>query len=67
MRDRKLEERGVDVALSTPRRPASSRRRKVKIDKVDARTLASLLRADMLLTCYVLGEEQRSRRELIYM
>jgi transposase len=37
----------------------------VKTDKVDARTLAGLLRADMLPTCYVPGEELRSRRELL--
>ena len=37
----------------------------MKTDKVDARTLAALLRADMLPTCYVPGEELRSRRELL--
>jgi len=38
---------------------------KVKMDRVDAKTLAGLLRADMLPTCYVPGEELRSRRELL--
>ena len=37
----------------------------MKTDKVDARTLAALLRADMLPTCYVPGEELRSKRELL--
>jgi transposase len=37
----------------------------VKTDKVDARTLAGLLRTDMLPTCYVPGEELRSRREFL--
>jgi len=37
----------------------------VKTDRRDAKILASLLRADMLCTCYVPGEELRSRRELL--
>jgi transposase len=61
----RLEERGVDVALSNPSKTRLIAEAKVKTDKVDARTLAALLRADMLPTCYVPGEEQRSRRELL--
>jgi len=37
---------------------------KIKTDKVD-KTLARLLRADMLHTCYVPDDEQRRRRELL--
>ena len=37
----------------------------MKTDRVDAKTLARLLRADMLATCYVPNEEERSRRELL--
>ena len=38
---------------------------KIKTDKVDAKILARLLRADMLFTCYVHGEEIRDRREFL--
>ena len=61
----RLEEHGFDVALSNPSKTRLIAEAKVKTDKVDARTLAALLRADMLLTCYVPGEELRSRRELL--
>jgi transposase len=61
----RLEDRGFQVALSNPSKTRLIAEAKVKTDKVDARTLAQLLRADVLLTCYVPGEEQRSRRELL--
>ena len=61
----RLEEHGVDVALSNPSKTRLIAEAKVKTDKVDARTHAGLLRADMLPTCYVPGEELRSRRELL--
>ena len=61
----RLEEHGFDVALSNPAKTRLIAEAKVKTDKVDARTLAALLRADMLPTCYVPGEELRSRRELL--
>ena len=61
----RLEAHGFDVALSNPYKTRLIAEAKVKTDKVDARTLARLLRADMLSTCYVPGEEQRSRRELL--
>jgi transposase len=61
----RLEEHGFDVALSNPSKTRLIAEAKVKTDMVDARTLAALLRADMLLTCYVPGEELRSRRELL--
>ena len=61
----RLEERGVDVALSNPSKTKVISEAKVKTDRRDAKILASLLRADMLCTCYVPGEELRSRRELL--
>jgi len=61
----RLEEHGFDVALSNPAKTRLIAEAKVKTDKVDARTLAALLRADMIPTCYVPGEELRSRRELL--
>jgi len=61
----RLETRGFTVALSNPGKTRLIAEAKVKTDKVDARTLAALLRADMIPTCYVPGEEIRSRRELL--
>jgi len=61
----RLEEHGFEVALSNPSKTRLIAEAKVKTDKVDAKTLAALLRADMLPTCYVPGEELRSRRELL--
>jgi transposase len=61
----RLEEHGFDVALSNPAKTRLIAEAKIKTDKVDARTLAALLRADMIPTCYVPGEELRSRRELL--
>ena len=61
----RLETRGFTVELSNPGKTRLIAEAKVKTDKVDARTLAQLLRADMIPTCYVPGEEIRSRRELL--
>ena len=61
----RLEKHGFTVALSNPAKTRLIAEAKVKTDKVDARTLAALLRADMIPTCYVPGAELRSRRELL--
>jgi hypothetical protein len=61
----RLEEHGFEVALSNPAKTRLIAEAKVKTDKVDARTLAGLLSADMIPTCSVSGEELRSRRELL--
>jgi len=53
------------VALSNPGETRLIAEAKVKMDKVDAKILARLLRAEMLPTCYVPDEEQRSQRELL--
>jgi transposase len=61
----RLEEHGTNVVLSNPAKTRLIAEAKVKTDKVDARTLAALLRSGMLSTCYVPDEEQRNRRELL--
>jgi len=60
-----LEEFGFKVFLSNPGKTRLIAEAKNKTDKVDAKTLARLLRADMLFTCYVPGEEIRNRREFL--
>ena len=61
----RLEEHGFNVVLSNPYKTRLIAEAKIKTDKVDARTLARLLRADMLSTCYVPNKEERSRREVL--
>jgi len=60
-----LEEFGIDVVLSNPTKTRLIAEAKNKTDKVDVKIMARLLRADMLFTCYVPGEEIRNRRELL--
>jgi len=60
-----LESYGFTVLLSNPSKTRLIAEAKVKTDKVDARTLAQLLRADMLCTCYVPSEEERAHRQLL--
>ena len=60
-----LEKYGIEVSLSNPYKTRLIAEAKNKTDKVDAKILARLLRADMLFTCYVPGEEIRNRREFL--
>ncbi len=60
-----LEKFGFEVFLSNPGKTRLIAEAKNKTDKVDAKILARLLRADMLFTCYVPGEEIRNRREFL--
>ncbi|GAI17638.1 unnamed protein product, partial [marine sediment metagenome] len=60
-----LEKFGFEVFLSNPGKTRLIAEAKNKTDKIDAKILARLLRADMLFTCYVPGEEIRSRREFL--
>jgi transposase len=48
-----LEDRGIQVALSNPSKTRLIAEARVKTDKVDARILAQLLRADMLPLCLI--------------
>ena len=60
-----LEEFGYDVFLSNPGKTRLIAEAKNKTDKIDAKILARLLRADMLFTCYVPRAEIRNRREFL--
>jgi len=60
-----LEEFGFEVFLSNPGKTRLIAEAKHKTDKIDAKILARLLRADMLFTCYVPAEEIRNRREFL--
>jgi len=60
-----LEGHGVRVVLSNPSRTRLIAEARVKTDKVNARILAQLLRANMLPLCFVPSRDQRDRRQLI--
>jgi len=60
-----LEEAGVDVVLANPKKTKAIAEAKLKNDKVDARTLADLLRAKLIAQCYVPPESVRALRGLV--
>lgn len=60
-----LEEAGVDVVLANPKKTKAIAEAKLKNDKVDARTLADLLRAKLIAHCYVPPESVRELRGLV--
>jgi transposase len=60
-----LKERGYDVKVAHPLMVKAIAYAKVKSDKVDARMLADLLRADMIPESYVPGKDIREIRDLV--
>jgi len=61
----RLEDEGVQVKLSNPSRTKAIAEARVKMDKIDARTLAYLLRGDLVAESYVPTKKNRERRSLI--
>jgi transposase len=60
-----LEADGIELHLAHPRQTKAIAAARVKTDAVDARTLAHLLRADLLPEAYVAPREVRQVRELL--
>jgi transposase len=60
-----LEDAGYDIHLAHPLRTRAIAAARVKTDAVDARTLAHLLRADLLPEAYIAPRELRDLRELL--
>jgi transposase len=60
-----LKERGYDVSVAHPLMVKAIAYARVKTDKVDARTLADLLRAGMIPESYVPDREVREVRDLV--
>jgi len=60
-----LKEKGYDVTVAHPLMVKAIAYARVKTDKVDARTLADLLRADMIPEAYVPGGDVREVRDLV--
>ena len=61
----RLEEEGVDVKLSNPLRTKAIAEARIKTDRIDAKTLAYLLRGDLVAESYVPTRKNRERRALI--
>jgi transposase len=60
-----LEDAGYELHLAHPLRTKAIAAARVKTDAVDARTLAHLLRADLLPEAYIAPRELRELRELL--
>jgi transposase len=60
-----LQEAGYELHLAHPLRTKAIAAARVKTDSVDARTLAQLLRADLLPEAYVAPRELRDLRDLL--
>ena len=61
----KLEDEGVEVKLSNPSRTKAIAEARLKTDKQDAKTLAYLLRGELVAESYVPTKKNRERRALI--
>lgn len=60
-----LQSINIDVALANPLQTKAIAYARVKNDKVDAKTLAHLLRTDLLPTCWIPNKEQRDNRDML--
>ena len=60
-----LEENGIDTILANPYKTKIIAEAKIKSDKLDARILADLLRADLVYEAYVPTKEFREKRSLV--
>ena len=60
-----IERRGFEVVLAHPLKVRAIAEAKVKTDKIDARTLAHLLRADLVPRSYIPSKDMRDLRQLV--
>jgi len=60
-----LEENGIDTIFANPYKTKIIAEAKIKSDKLDARILADLLRADLVYESYVPTKEFREKRSLV--
>jgi len=60
-----IEEHGLEAVLSNPYKTRLIAEARIKTDKLDARILAHLLRADLIPRCYVPSKEIREVRSLV--
>jgi transposase len=60
-----LEENGIDTMLANPYKTKIIAEAKIKSDKLDARILSDLLRAELIYESYVPKREERDKRSLV--
>ena len=60
-----LEDHGVDTILANPRKTKLIAEAKIKSDKLDARTLATLLQGNLVFESYVPPKAKQEERTLI--
>jgi transposase len=60
-----IEEHGLEAVLSNPYKTRLIAEARIKTDKLDARILAHLLRADLIPRCYVPSKDVREVRSLV--
>ena len=60
-----LESRGIPVKLANPLKTRAIAEAQIKTDKISARILAHLLRADLIPECYIPPRPVRERRDLL--
>ena len=60
-----IERRGFEVQLAHPLKVRAIAEAKVKTDKIDAETLAQLLRANLIPKSWVLSRDMRDLRQLV--
>ena len=61
----KHEENGIEVKLANPAKTKAIASARIKTDKLSARILAHLLRADLIAECYVAPRDIRKVRALL--
>jgi len=60
-----FEKQGITVQLANPLKTRAIAEARIKTDKVDARTLAHLLRTDLVAQCYIAPAIMRDNRQLL--
>lgn len=60
-----FENHGIDIKLANPMKTKAIAEAKIKTDKLDARTLAHLLRSDLIAESYIAPEKVREDRSLL--
>ena len=60
-----FEKYNIEVKLANPLKTKAIAQARIKTDKLDARTLAHLLRSDLVAECYIADKETREDRSLL--
>jgi transposase len=60
-----FEKYNIDVKLANPLKTKAIAEARIKTDKLDARTLAHLLRSDLVAECYIANKKTREERSLL--